>query len=167
MSFKQICMWRSGTWMLSILALILRFHASIGYAWTLNLFAAFSVVWLEREIRYYAARPAPLFENLGEASYLYLTHFISAAILLAVPGYAALNSQSAWVATMLFCSILAASFYWLVERPSHRFAQRLTRSASLASAPYSIQLASIPYPRRDPVYARLPLSPERGAEDVR
>src|SRR5260370_10199499 len=97
-------MWSGGIWMLSSVSLVMRFHASVGYPWTLNLFAAFATFWLEREIRYYQARCAPLFENLGEASYsIYLTHFNSAAILRALPVYAALSSGALWFASMLFC----------------------------------------------------------------
>lgn len=56
-SVYQIWIWRGATWMLSSLSLIFRFHARIGYPWTLNLFAAFATLWIEREVRFHKARP--------------------------------------------------------------------------------------------------------------
>jgi peptidoglycan/LPS O-acetylase OafA/YrhL len=88
-----------------------------GYPWTLNLFAVFSTLWIEREIRFYKAGRKPLLEKLGEATYsTYLTHFSSGAIARTLPIYAAMPSGVAWFWTMLCCGTLAAAFYWLIER---------------------------------------------------
>jgi peptidoglycan/LPS O-acetylase OafA/YrhL len=134
-SVKQIWIWRGGTWMLSSLSCVMRFHTPIGYPWTLNLFAVFATRWLEREIRYYDAARNPLFEKLGEASYsLYLTHFISAAILRALPVYAGIAAGAVWFWSMLCCGTLTTLFYWLVERPSHRFARYFTRDSGFGCA---------------------------------
>jgi len=130
----QIWAWRGATWMLSSLSLILRFHAQIGYPWTLNLFAAFATLWIEREIRFYKAGRKPLLEKLGEATYsIYLTHLSSGAILRMLPIYSAMTAGVAWFWTMLCCGTLAAAFYWLIERPSHRFARYFTRHSSFRS----------------------------------
>jgi peptidoglycan/LPS O-acetylase OafA/YrhL len=134
-STMQIWIWRGAAWALSVLSLVLRFHAGVGYPWTLNLFAAFSTLWIEREMRFYSAGRRPLFEKLGEASYsIYLTHFSSAAILRALPIYAGMADGVAWFSSMLCCGIVATTFYWLIERPSHLLARYFTRQAS-ASAP--------------------------------
>ena len=134
-SVYQIWAWRGATWMLSSLSLILRFHARIGYPWTLNLFAAFATLWIEREIRFYRAGGKPFLEKLGEATYsIYLTHFTSGAILRTLPIYVAMTAGVAWFWTMLCCGTLAAAFYWLIERPSHRFARYFTRHSSVSSA---------------------------------
>jgi peptidoglycan/LPS O-acetylase OafA/YrhL len=134
-SVYQIWAWRGATWMLSSLSLILRFHARIGYPWTLNLFAVFATLWIEREIRFYKAGRKPLFEKLGEATYsIYLTHFSSGAILRTLPVYAAMTSGVAWFWTMLCCGTLATAFYWLIERPSHRFARYFTRHSGFSRA---------------------------------
>jgi len=148
-SVYQIWAWRGATWMLSSLSLILRFHAGIGYPWTLNLFAAFATLWIEREIRFYKAGPKPLLERLGEATYsIYLTHFSSGAILRMLPIYAAMTAGVAWFWTMLCCGTLAAVFYWLIERPSHRFARYFTRHFSFSSA--------LPGLGGSPIYAPMP-----------
>jgi peptidoglycan/LPS O-acetylase OafA/YrhL len=134
-SVFQIWAWRGATWMLSSLSLILRFHARIGYPWTLNLFAAFATLWIEREIRFYKAGRKPLFEKLGEATYsIYLTHFSSGAIARTLPIYAAMTSGVAWFWTMLCCGTLATAFYWLIERPSHRFARYFSRHSGFSRA---------------------------------
>jgi peptidoglycan/LPS O-acetylase OafA/YrhL len=134
-SVYQIWAWRGATWMLSSLSLILRFHARIGYPWTLNLFAVFATLWIEREIRFYRARRKPLFENLGEATYsIYLTHFSSGAILRKLPIYADMTSGVAWFWMMLCCGTLATAFYWLIERPSHRFARYFSRHSGFSRA---------------------------------
>ena len=167
-SVKQIWIWRGVTWMLSSLSLVMRFHASVGYPWTLNLFAAFSALWLEREIRYYQARRAPWFEDLGEASYsIYLTHFSSAAILRLLPVYAVMASGAIWFSSVLLCGSLATLFYWMVERPSHRFARRLTKQVTWlgVTAPLkSLQLS--PDLNPGPVYAHIPAHLESGGENT-
>jgi peptidoglycan/LPS O-acetylase OafA/YrhL len=110
------------------MSLVLRFHLGIGYPWTLNLFAAFSTLWLEREIRYYRSRPAPRLERMGEASYsLYLTHFSSAAIVRVLPNYSSLAPISVWLWSLASCATVAALFYRFIERPSHEFARHLKR----------------------------------------
>jgi peptidoglycan/LPS O-acetylase OafA/YrhL len=148
-SVYQIWAWRGATWMLSSLSLILRFHARIGYPWTLNLFAVFATLWIEREIRFYRAGRKPLFENLGETTYsIYLTHFSSGAILRTLPIYAALTAGVAWFWTMLCCGTLAAAFYWLIERPSHRFARYFTRHSGFSRA--------LPGLGGSPTYAPIP-----------
>jgi peptidoglycan/LPS O-acetylase OafA/YrhL len=167
-SVIQIWMWRGVTWMLSSLSCILRFHTPIGYPWTLNLFAVFATLWLEREIRFYNAGRNPLFEKLGEASYsLYLTHFSSTAILHALPVAAAKAPGAKWFASMLLCGSVACLFYWLVERPSHRFARRFTKQATWlgVTSPFtSVQLSSDQ--NRGPVYVQIPVQLERGVEDT-
>jgi peptidoglycan/LPS O-acetylase OafA/YrhL len=134
-SVYQIWTWRGATWMLSSLSLILRFHARIGYPWTLNLFAAFATLWIEREIRFYRAGRKPLLEKLGEATYsIYLTHFSGGAILRTLPIYSSMDAGAAWFWTMLCCGTLAAAFYWLIERPSHSFARYFTRRSGVSRA---------------------------------
>jgi peptidoglycan/LPS O-acetylase OafA/YrhL len=120
-----------------------------GYPWTLNLFAAFSTLWIEREIRFYKAGRKPLLEKLGEATYsIYLTHFSSGAIARTLPIYAAMPSGVAWFWTMLCCGTPAAAFHWLIERPSHRFAWYFTRHSGFSRA--------LPGLGGNPTYAPIP-----------
>jgi peptidoglycan/LPS O-acetylase OafA/YrhL len=167
-SVKQIWVWRAGTWMLSSLSLVMRFHTPIGYPWTLNLFAVFATLWLEREIRFYNVGRNPFFEKLGEASYsLYLTHFSSTAILHALHVSAVMAPSSIWFSSMLLCGSVATLFYWLVERPSHRFARRFTKQVTwlgVTSPPTSVQLSS-DLDRR-PVYTRIPVQLDRSVENT-
>jgi peptidoglycan/LPS O-acetylase OafA/YrhL len=167
-SVSQIWIWRGGTWMLSSLALVMRFHGSIGYPWTLNLFAAFATLWLEREIRYYQSRRAPLLENLGDASYsIYLTHFSSFAILRALPGYAAMGSVGVWSSSALLCGTLATLFYCFVERPSHRLARRFTKRVTWTgeiAPPKPRQLS--PDLNSAPMYACTPIKLDRAGENI-
>jgi len=125
---KQIWIWRLGAWGLSIILALAAYHTPIGFPWTLNLFAIYGVIWMEREIAFYRNRPAPLFEGVGEASYsMYLVH-IHGFKLAAILGVAAFSEKTAWVLTLVICAIFATLFYSLVERPSHRLARKLGRS---------------------------------------
>jgi peptidoglycan/LPS O-acetylase OafA/YrhL len=125
----QMWGWRAGVWALSVVLSILRFHTPIGFPWTFDLFAVVAVLWLEREIRYYhTGRKAP-FENLGEASYsIYLTHTHAPAILSMLAVSSAMSPAGTWAWSIALCGIFATTFYCLVERPSHRFARRVSRS---------------------------------------
>jgi peptidoglycan/LPS O-acetylase OafA/YrhL len=129
-SAPQIWMWRVGIWAISVAASAVSFHTPIGFPWTLNLFALPAVCWVEREIRFYRAGRDPKFESLGEASYsIYLTHVHGMAFLYLLPLSNILGPWSLWFGGMFFCGSFATLFYWLVERPSHQLARRLSRPA--------------------------------------
>jgi peptidoglycan/LPS O-acetylase OafA/YrhL len=131
----QLWLWRGGIWALSAVLSVLRFHTSIGYPWTLDLFAIIAVLWLEREVRFYYVRGKPVLENLGEASYsIYLTHTHGPAFLSMLA--LSLSPISMWLWSLILCGALASAFYWLVERPSHLLARRIgaeRRSAQIAA----------------------------------
>jgi peptidoglycan/LPS O-acetylase OafA/YrhL len=135
----EIWSWRSGAWAVSVLLGALAFHTPLGYPWTLNFFAAYGFLWLEREIRYYRARPqTPLFESLGEASYsIYLTHTHGIALLAVLPMAAALSPLASWFWKVVLGIAFAAAFYWAVERPSHRFARLFAQRAPWLHPPRS------------------------------
>jgi peptidoglycan/LPS O-acetylase OafA/YrhL len=127
-SSARVWIWRIGVWALSVILSILRFHTPIGYPWTFDFFAVVAVLWLEREIRYYQAGRKPLFENLGEASYsIYLTHTHAPAILSMLAISRAMSPAGTWLWSIILCGIFATTFYWTVERPSHRLARRVSR----------------------------------------
>lgn len=129
-SAGQVWKWRGGAWILSSAMSIMRFHTPIGYPWTLNLFAIYASVWLEREIYYYRFKGPSVFEKLGEASYsVYLTHLHGVAILGTLTIAAGLSPFRMWVCSVVLCCAIATVFYWLVERPSHRLARCLTMQA--------------------------------------
>jgi peptidoglycan/LPS O-acetylase OafA/YrhL len=129
-SAAQIWLWRGGVYAASVVANAMTFHTPIGSPWTLNLFALLGVCWIEREIRFYRAGGAPKFESLGEASYsIYLTHMHGLVAWDLLPLSATLGPWGVWLGSMLFAGSFATSFYWIVERPSHRLARRLSRPA--------------------------------------
>ena len=98
----------------SMAVVVLAFHTPIGFPWSLNLFAAVSVMWIEREIRFYRREGCPVFESLGEASYsIYLTHVHGAALWYALPLVALLGPWLNWAGALVSVVAFAASFYWL------------------------------------------------------
>lgn len=70
----------------------------------------------------------------------------SGAILRMLPIYAATTASVAWFGTMLCCGTLATAFYWLIERPSHRFARYFTRHSGFSRV----------LPGFSPAYAPMP-----------
>jgi peptidoglycan/LPS O-acetylase OafA/YrhL len=129
-SAAQIWMWRGGVWAISVAQSAMTFHTPIGSPWTLNLFALLGACWIEREIRFYRAGGAPKFESLGEASYsIYLTHVHGMEVWGLLPLSAALGPWGTWLGEMLCAGSFATAFYWMVERPSHQLARRLSRPA--------------------------------------
>ncbi|HZC22639.1 MAG TPA: acyltransferase [Candidatus Binatia bacterium] len=122
----QIWGWRCGIWILSVAFSILRFHANVGFPWTLNIFAIAVASWLEREISYYRQARAPRLERFGEASYsVYLTHMHGAMLASLVM---VLRGPWAWWLTVLLTALFASLFYWCVERPSHQLARRCSHT---------------------------------------
>jgi len=130
-STAQIWMWRGSVWAVSVALSATAFHTPIGFPWTLNLFALVGTFWIEREIRFYRAGGAPKLESLGEASYsIYLTHVHGVAFWYLLPLSRTLDPWGIWFGSMLFCGAFATLFYWIVERPSHQLARRLTQQRS-------------------------------------
>jgi peptidoglycan/LPS O-acetylase OafA/YrhL len=130
-STVQIWVWRCGIWTASVAASVLRFHTPVGYPWTLNIFAIFAALWLQREISYYdGAQRIPVFERLGDASYsVYLTHVHGAML---VSRLSIMQSVSAvWWLTVFVSALFSTLFYWCIERPSHGFARRYSGRLAL------------------------------------
>ena len=131
----QIWLWRCGIWILSVALSALRFHANIGFPWTLNIFAIAVAWWLEREISHFRQRTTPGLERFGEASYsVYLTHMHGAMLA----GWViVLQGVWSWWLTAIVTALFSTLFYWSVERPSHRLArhcsQRLAQRDHAAS----------------------------------
>lgn len=135
-SRAQIWWWRGGALFLSVMLRALDFHSPLRSPWTLNLFAIYGFFWLAWEIRYYRDhRRKPAFEDLGEASYsIYLTHLHGPMVLAMLPIAASLSIYVRWCWTMTLCVVFAVTFYWVVERPSHRFARYYARRAAWLQA---------------------------------
>jgi peptidoglycan/LPS O-acetylase OafA/YrhL len=128
-SFGQIWAWRVTAWMTSVVISVLRFHTPIGHPWTLNLFAIFAGLWLQKEIAYYSGKmQIPILEKLGDASYsIYLTHVHGATLLRRAIGVPSLSASAFWWLVVLVTTLFSSIFYWCVERPSHRLARNLSQ----------------------------------------
>jgi peptidoglycan/LPS O-acetylase OafA/YrhL len=104
----------------SIVLQALRFHTSLTYPWTLNLFAILCFFWLKTELAFYRTRkPWPLLERFGLGSYsVYLVHIHAHRLwtLLGIPASTYLE--------MPFIGACAYVFYRFVEAPSHRLARK-------------------------------------------
>ncbi|MBC7944069.1 MAG: acyltransferase [Burkholderiales bacterium] len=153
----QIWLFRLAVIAASYLAVLLRWHlpgASIGYPWSLNVFALLVYAWLQREIGYSRVHPPlPALEWGGAWSYsLYLVHlplsYFAANLPAPVGASAMLIKNLTTMAVVLICAYLC---YWVIERPAHRLAVRL--STLLKDRPSAIDAdrvrADKPLPRAD------------------
>lgn len=124
-STGEMWRWRMGVWFVSAVLSVLRFHAGIGYPWTLNLFALLVYGWLAREIGYYRTRkPADLLERAGLWSYsLYLMHL---GLADQVRGWLAFGFIG-WLGRYALVFPGCYVFYLLVERPAHIGARHVSR----------------------------------------
>lgn len=121
----SIWMWRGFIWVLSVVALTLRFHSPIGYPWSLNIFAIAVYFWLRQEIKYYSIRkPWSVFESGGKWSYsLYLMHPVAQAAYVGVMAMTELGQLIDWLLLMSFICLASYVFFITIERPSHRLAK--------------------------------------------
>lgn len=118
--------WRGAAWFLSSLASVLRFHGSIGYRWTLPIFALFAFAWLRAEIAGALGKGSPaMLERWGRASYsLYLTHLVAFAYL-AGPTLPRTADPLEWTIQIILILAACTAFFFLVEKPSHLISRKL------------------------------------------
>jgi peptidoglycan/LPS O-acetylase OafA/YrhL len=118
--------WRFAVLSASVICSALRFHSSLTYPWTLNVFAVLAVIWLEREIVYWRERPpARLLEWGGSFSYsIYLVHMHGVSLFNRVFS-ARLAGLTGWCIKAVCVLAVCYVFYRIVERPSHRLARSL------------------------------------------
>ncbi len=126
---RTIWGWRGGAWLFSSGCLLLRFHAHIGYPWTLPFFGVYSYFWLGQEISCSRAFAPPRWlENAGKGSYsIYLVHLLGFPLYrrLALPLWE--SAGLLWTAKIIFTLILCFLFYLLVEKPFHALARNLAQ----------------------------------------
>ena len=121
----QIWSWRWGIWVLSVAFSAFRFHANVGFPWTLNIFAVAVAWWLEREIAYYRLKRVPRLERFGDASYsVYLTHMHGAML---AGWIMVLHATWSWWLTVVVTALFSTLFYWCAERPSHQLARNCSQ----------------------------------------
>lgn len=114
---------------LGSVATVLAWQRIAGHHLTLNLVGLFAAWWIRDELGYHRTHPpVALFEWGGTWSYsLYLVHTVAFAVYprLRIPFFGYLAD---WIIKMAFVLIMTYVFHLLLERPSHRLAQRLARA---------------------------------------
>lgn len=121
-----IWFWRLAVWAAATASSVVRFHLHIGLPWTLNFFALLVFFWLRREILLHnRVRPWRWTESLGAMTYsIYIVHL---PIYRALASHNLLrygpltNTAITW--TLVFVGSVV--FYYAVEAPSHRLAQKI------------------------------------------
>jgi peptidoglycan/LPS O-acetylase OafA/YrhL len=102
---------------------VLKEQHYVSYVLSMNVIAPVIYLWLRAEIVYYKTRPSvTILENMGKFSYsLYICHpIIYLALLRFVP-----YNMATYPLYIIICIGFSYCFYLLVERPSHRLAQRV------------------------------------------
>lgn len=129
--YGQVWLWRGGMCALAILTSVGRFHAQIGYPWSLTLLSPVIYFWLKREILFYAVhRPMRVLEKLGMMTYsVYLTHMLAHSAWTAWVGPAPAETPMR-VAYFAWVALAMTVFYLVVERPSHSLARATGRWVS-------------------------------------
>jgi peptidoglycan/LPS O-acetylase OafA/YrhL len=129
---SAIWLGRAALLVLVVTCSFLRFHGffgvTLGFPWTLNLFALPAAAWLSAEIVFHqSAPPLRILEWAGLWSYsLYLVHIPATALFNQLfPANPGLFLH--WLALVLFVLALSYGFYLLVERPSHGLARRISQ----------------------------------------
>jgi peptidoglycan/LPS O-acetylase OafA/YrhL len=125
--FMNLLIYRFSIWGVAILCSILRFHFSIGYYLTLNIFSIAVFFWLSKEISYYSKMRSNYYlESSGKGSYsLYLCHLFALPIL-SIMHIHVQGTIMNWIILFLFTLIISYVFYALIERPSHSIANKFS-----------------------------------------
>ena len=121
---QKIVLLRLVVWCAASLCSIARFHLSLSYTLSLNLFAILAAFWIWSEIKYWRCRALiPFIEKGGKWSYsLYICHPIPLILFREVgylPNYCVLGLQ------ILLSCIFSYCFYLLIEKPSHRLVSKV------------------------------------------
>ena len=127
-SLGSLWRWRFLVWALSFVASFLRFHAGIGYPWTLSAFAFAVYPWLAREIAYAREHGAPrILEAAGLWSYsLYLMHLALGSIVSPSSTWPA-QTLGAWALRCALAFVGSYAFSRIFELPMHQVARRAYR----------------------------------------
>jgi peptidoglycan/LPS O-acetylase OafA/YrhL len=124
--YGNIWKWRFIVLLASWFCKILRFHSSIGYPYTLNLFAIIVFLWLQKEILFFNShKPSKFLEWAGVWSYsIYLMHVPAATILKKYAFVPNLGYILNWLILIVFTLLISYTFYFFIEKPSHKLAKK-------------------------------------------
>jgi len=122
---KRIYLMRACVFLAAFFCSVARFHFSLSYLLSLNIFAILAYSWIKLEITFWKDRRAlSLLENAGKWSYsLYLCHALG---IIWVAHF--FPSNSTWHILTLQCfTSLAISylFYLVIEKTSHHFIRKI------------------------------------------
>jgi peptidoglycan/LPS O-acetylase OafA/YrhL len=139
----NIWLYRVAVILAGSLAIVLRWNlhrVSIGFPWTLNLFALLVYVWLPQEIIYFRLhQPLGWLEAAGAWSYsLYLMHLPGGFFAMHLGVYQQLNPIARNLMLHSFALLFGYTFYRLVERPSHQLAIKLGNLAKRIGGPMEV-----------------------------
>jgi len=120
----RIWMWRFAAWFASWVAEMLHFKGGVPVTQTMAWFGLLAYFWVKNEIAYSKTHaPSRLLAWAGLWSYsLYLVHAPATGIW----GWLRVPNPGPY---LVWCGVIGSSllgaylFYWVVERPSHRFAR--------------------------------------------
>jgi peptidoglycan/LPS O-acetylase OafA/YrhL len=128
-SRRVIWQWRVLILGLAVTCSFLRFHASIGFPWSVNVFAVPAAFWLHREILYFRTASANrTLEWAGKWSYsLYLVHIPVAAMFTSGANLTWTDLGVWWVPTLAVVLLSSYLFYLVIELPSHMLARAVAR----------------------------------------
>ncbi len=122
-SRSKIYLIRMAIFFLSMICSVLRYHFSLSYTLSLNIFGLFAAIWIWYEINYWSKHTTiKLFEQMGKISYsVYICHALVVYIIAHSfkPSLCIISLEI--IATLLFSYL----FYLIVEKPSHKLAQKI------------------------------------------
>ena len=121
---SKIYLIRFTIFFLSMICSVLRYHYSLSYTLSLNIFGLFAAVWIWYEINYWSSHPTiKLFEQMGKISYsVYICHAVAVYLIAHSfkPNFGIIIIEI--IATFIFSYV----FYLIVEKPSHILAQKIS-----------------------------------------
>ncbi len=122
-TYRELMYYRLGVYGMSIVLHVLKFQAYLSDIIALNIFALLIVKWIEKEIVYYQTHPSVKSLELGgKFSYsLYLCHGMCVKLLALV---LVLNIYT-YPVFIVLSLLISYIVYLLIEKPSHRLAQKL------------------------------------------
>jgi len=127
-TYLNLWVWRVFMWGLSSVCLMLRFHYSIPYGFTMPIFSIFAFYWIRREIIYYELKNENYILAFGGViSYsIYLVHAVIIHLGQLYFKANELKTNALACIIIIILSLIASYLYYnIVEKPSHNLARSI------------------------------------------